>query len=109
MSNTTLLYLRADSISGTRHKVAGKVSMLMTERSGEAIVTMKSLPEEATALRAPHSDITPGYHMNKKRWITVHPGGSVDEDQLRELVRESYRLVVVKLPRAGRPVDPDAL
>ena len=75
-------------------KVVGKVFMLMTERGGEAIVTVKSLPEESAALRATHSDITPGYHMNKKHWITVHPGGSVNEDQLRELVQESYRLVV---------------
>jgi len=35
------------------------------------------------------------------------PGPSLDEELVSELVTESYRLVVEKLPRAQRPVDPD--
>ena len=60
----------------------------------------------AKALRGAYPDITPGYHMNKKHWITVRPGGQVDEALVRDLVTDSYLLVVEKLARAIRPVDP---
>lgn len=46
--------------------------------------------------------------MNKKHWITVRPGETVDRALLRELVTDSYRLVVGGLPCAARPVDPES-
>ena len=87
-------------------KVRGKVFMLMTEITGEPIVIVKADPEDGKALREQYEDITPGYHMNKRHWITVHPGGSVQKDLVDDLVTESYLLVVEKLPHAKRPVDP---
>jgi predicted DNA-binding protein (MmcQ/YjbR family) len=108
---------RADELPGTGlehpfgpdwevHKVRGKVFMLMTEVTGEPMVILKADPQDAEALRRAHDDITPGYHMNKKHWITLRPGGSVVERLVDELVLESYLLVVASLPRASRPVDP---
>lgn len=44
--------------------------------------------------------------MNKRHWISLTPGPSLNEDLVRELVTESYLLVVEKLPRAQRPIDP---
>ena len=88
------------------HKVCGKVFLLMTELAGDPVATLKADPEDSEFLRGAHPDITPGYHMNKRHWITVRPGGQVDEQLLRDLVTESYLLVVEKVPRAQRPVDP---
>lgn len=90
------------------YKVRDKVFMLMTAVTGEPIVILKADPADATALRSEHDDITPGYHMNKKHWITLRPGGSMPAGLVDELVTDSYRLVVEKLPRARRPVDPAA-
>nr|WSS66260.1 MmcQ/YjbR family DNA-binding protein [Streptomyces sp. NBC_01177] len=87
-------------------KVRGKVFMLMTEVPGRPVVILKADPGEALALREHNSHITPGYHMNKKHWITLEGGDGVDEDLVGELVTESYRLVVSRLPKAERPVDP---
>jgi len=84
-------------------KVRGKVFMLMTDVPGKPVVILKSDPGEAEALRKTHADITPGYHMNKRHWITLAPGDSIDEKLVRELVTESYRLVVDNLPRSRRP------
>ncbi|MFI7640495.1 MmcQ/YjbR family DNA-binding protein [Nonomuraea sp. NPDC049400] len=61
---------------------------------------------KALALRKHNSHITPGYHMNKKHWITLEGGEGVDKSLVRELVTESYRLVVAHLPKAEQPVDP---
>ncbi|MFC3996411.1 MmcQ/YjbR family DNA-binding protein [Nocardiopsis sediminis] len=87
-------------------KVRGKVFMLITEVPGRPVVILKSAPAEARALCAENADITPGYHMNKKHWITLEGGGAIDEELVTELVTESYRLVVGNLPGAQQPVDP---
>ena len=57
-------------------------------------------------LQEQHDDITPGYHMNKKHWITLHPAGDLPTQLIDDLVTDSYLLVVENLPRAKRPVDP---
>lgn len=89
-------------------KVKGKVFMLLTEVKGDPIVVLKAEPEDSKALREAHSDITPGYHMNKKHWISLEPGRTLDTDMVRELVTDSYRLVVEGLPKAERPIDPES-
>ena len=88
-------------------KVRGKVFMLMTEVPGRPVVILKSDPGEALALREHNSHITPGYHMNKKHWITLEGGDGIDKELVRELVTESYRLVVAHLPKAEQPIDPN--
>lgn len=86
-------------------KVRGKVFMLLTALADEPLVVLKTEPEESEALHAEYPDVTPGYHMNKRHWITLHPGGRLDAEQVEELVTGSYLLVVGGLPRAQQPVD----
>ena len=74
--------------------------------AGEPIVTLKAAPADGRVLREARDDITPGYHMNKRHWITIHPGGGIDPGLVDDLVTESYLLVVEGLPRRDRPVDP---
>jgi predicted DNA-binding protein (MmcQ/YjbR family) len=87
-------------------KVRGKVFMLMTKVPGRPVVILKADPSEAQTLRQQYSHITPGYHMNKKHWITLEGGEGVDKKLVKELVLESYRLVVARLPKAQQPVNP---
>ncbi|MBE8477552.1 MmcQ/YjbR family DNA-binding protein [Streptomyces justiciae] len=87
-------------------KVRGKVFMLMTDVPGRPVVILKADPGEALALREHNSHITPGYHMNKKHWITLEGGDGVGKELVRELVTDSYLLVVDHLPKAHQPVDP---
>jgi predicted DNA-binding protein (MmcQ/YjbR family) len=88
------------------YKVRGKVFMLHHELRGDPIVTLKAHPEDVRALVQSRTDVTPGYHMNKKHWITLGPGGTLAPDEVEELVAEAYLLIVESLPRARRPVDP---
>lgn len=87
------------------YKVRGRV-FLLVPLDGTGRVTLKSHPDDSVALRETFADIVPGYHMNKKHWITLLPGSSLEDELVTELVTESYLLVVEKLPRAQRPVDP---
>jgi len=89
------------------YKVRDKVFMLQTAITGEPIVIVKSSPADAKALRSDNDDITPGYHMNKQHWITLHPGGDLKPGLVDELVTESYLLVVQGLPKNRQPVDPE--
>lgn len=89
-------------------KVGGKVFMLQTAMPGEPVVILKADPADAVSLREAHRQITPGYHMNKTHWITLHPGSALDAGLVDELVTESYLLVVAGLPKQQQPVDPEA-
>ncbi len=84
-------------------KVVGKVFLLATEMPGEPVVTLKCEPEHSHALQQQHEEIVPGYHMNKRHWLTIRAGGTVTPELVDELVRNSYELVVDGLPRAKRP------
>ncbi|OUM39941.1 MmcQ/YjbR family DNA-binding protein [Arthrobacter sedimenti] len=88
------------------YKVRGKVFMLHTEVDGEPVVILKAAPDDAHLLREAYDDITPGYHMNKKHWITLHPKGRLEAALVDDLVTESYLLVLENLPKDQRPVDP---
>lgn len=89
-------------------KVRGKMFMFHAVVDDEPLVIIKALPSDSMSLRDAHPDITPGYHMDKRHWISLHPGGTLTADMVSELVTESYRLVVAGLPKAQQPVEPHA-
>jgi hypothetical protein len=73
---------------------------------GEPVVILKADPTDAEAHRAAHASISPGYHMNKKHWITVRAGADVEPVLVDNLVTESYLLVVAGLPKQSVPSIP---
>ncbi|MFJ3549659.1 MmcQ/YjbR family DNA-binding protein [Streptomyces sp. NPDC090114] len=84
-------------------KVLGKLFALTNLDATPLTVNLKCAPEDAIRLRAEHPDsITPGYHMNKRHWNTVTADGPLPDHLIRELVEDSYDLVVAGLPRADR-------
>ncbi|MCX5586871.1 MmcQ/YjbR family DNA-binding protein [Streptomyces erythrochromogenes] len=82
-------------------KVKGKMFALSALDAEPLKVNLKCEPELAVRLREEHEAIAPGYHMNKRHWNTVTVGG-IPDAMLRELVEDSYDLVVAGLPRAER-------
>jgi predicted DNA-binding protein (MmcQ/YjbR family) len=87
-------------------KVMGKLFALSYLDAKPLKVNLKCDPEDAVRLREEHPGlIVPGWHMNKRHWNTVTVEGGAGElpDRLvRELVEDSYDLVVAGLPRADR-------
>jgi predicted DNA-binding protein (MmcQ/YjbR family) len=82
-------------------KVLGKLFALSALEAEPLRVNLKCEPEIAVQLRADHPAVVPGYHMNKRHWNTVTVGELPDR-MVRELVEDSYDLVVAGLPRAER-------
>jgi len=78
-------------------------------------VSLKCEPSLADALRAEHPAVRPGYHLNKRHWITVTLDDSLPDELVLGLLEDSYELVVDRLPsherdlvRSGAPVAEDA-
>lgn len=82
-------------------KVLGKMFALVVLDARPLKVSLKCDPDEALRLRKEHAAIVPGWHLNKRHWNTVTVSGLPDR-MVRELVEDSYDLVVAKLPRAER-------
>jgi predicted DNA-binding protein (MmcQ/YjbR family) len=83
-------------------RVAGKVFALSALRSRPLQVSLKCEPELAEALRSSYAEIKPGYHLNKRHWNTVTLRGSLTDAMVRDMIEDSYDLVVAGLPRATR-------
>jgi predicted DNA-binding protein (MmcQ/YjbR family) len=83
-------------------KVAGKIFAITTLADRPLRVSLKCEPGLAEQLRADYPAVTPGYHLNKRHWNTVVVGGSVSDRMVRDMIEDSYDLVVASLPRAKR-------
>jgi predicted DNA-binding protein (MmcQ/YjbR family) len=79
-------------------KVAGKIFAISRLGASPLRVSLKCDPEVAVHLRATYPAVTPGYHLNKRHWNTVVVDGSVPEGLVREMIEDSYDLVVAGLP-----------
>jgi predicted DNA-binding protein (MmcQ/YjbR family) len=83
-------------------KVMGKIFSICDIDQFESI-NLKCDPEKAIELREMYPGIViPGYHMNKKHWNTVSMKASLPDKLIKEWIRESYDLVVAKLPKKQR-------
>ncbi|MGD8110128.1 MmcQ/YjbR family DNA-binding protein [Vibrio sp. TRT 17S01] len=83
-------------------KVKDKMFAILAEREGRQYVTVKGLPEDNEIMASQFADITPGYHTNKRHWITIYFGGDVEDSLVYELCERSYKLVASKLKKADR-------
>jgi predicted DNA-binding protein (MmcQ/YjbR family) len=83
-------------------KVAGKMFALSELAADPLRVSLKCEPVLAGALREAHAAVLPGYHLDKRHWNTVVVDGSLSDDAIRDMIEDSYDLVVSNLPRADR-------
>lgn len=80
-------------------KVGGKIFMILLEQRGRPMVNLKSDQQKSLINQEIYRSIEPGYHMNKKHWISVYPGDDINESLLEDLVNESWHQVVNGLPK----------
>jgi predicted DNA-binding protein (MmcQ/YjbR family) len=83
-------------------KVAGKMFALSRLDAEDLRVSVKCDPSLAESLRAAHSEVIPGYHLDKRHWNTVIIGGALADAAVRDMIEDSYDLVVSKLTAARR-------
>jgi predicted DNA-binding protein (MmcQ/YjbR family) len=83
-------------------KVSGKVFAISRLEQQPLRVSLKCEPLLAEQLREAHPAVIPGYHLNKRHWNTVIIDGSLSERMIKDLIEDSYDLIVSKLPRSRR-------
>jgi predicted DNA-binding protein (MmcQ/YjbR family) len=62
-------------------------------------MNLKCDPDEAIMLRDIFSAVIPGYHMNKRLWITIILNGSIPKGEIERMIDNSFRLVVSKMTK----------
>src|ERR1700748_3285969 len=83
-------------------KVKGKIFLLASLDSPVLQFNVKCDPEKAIEWREKYPAVQPGYHMNKKLWNTVVVDGSLSSKLLREMIDDSYELVIKSLPKKAQ-------
>lgn len=62
-------------------------------------VSLKNDPEKNIELRAHYPAIAQGYHLNKEHWNTIELDGTVPMVLMKEMIDESYDLIIKSLPK----------
>jgi predicted DNA-binding protein (MmcQ/YjbR family) len=81
-------------------KVGGKIFAISTLDAAPLTVSLKCDPDLAVRLRDQHPEIMGGWHLNKRHWNTVRLDGALPDSFVREMVEDSYDLVVLSLSRS---------
>ena len=63
---------------------------------------IKCDPVESGELQACYMGVKPGWHMNKRHWISVYFNRDGSDEMVRKLVKKSYDMVVKCLNRKER-------
>ena len=79
-----------------RYMIGGKMfaAVLLDEEGKAYYINLKLEPLEGERLRGLYEDIVPGYYSNKKHWNSIRPDGAVPDELLKEMLDQSYELVL---------------
>ncbi|WP_445155416.1 MmcQ/YjbR family DNA-binding protein [Arthrobacter sp. Hor0625] len=94
---TAVFKVRAAVPGGSRHEA--KMFALSAMDPQDFSVSLKCEPALAEQLRTAHPEITGAWHLNKKHWNGVRLDGELPDAMIRDLVEDSYDLVVATLTR----------
>ena len=83
------------------YKIGGKM-FAITGDTDDVRITLKCDPVLSEVLRGEYAAITPGYHTDKRHWITIHQDEALPDAEVSRLIDHSYDLVRRKLSRAAR-------
>lgn len=72
----------------------------LTDLESFQSINLKCDPEISVQLREQYASVLPGYHMNKKHWITVLMDGSIADKLLKLWIDSSYQLVAASLSKS---------
>ena len=79
------------------YKYKEKMFALLSEGKEPLSLSLKCDPMLAITLQEKYESVMPGYHLNKKHWITVVLTGQLSLDEVKDLIVLSYNLVAGKV------------
>lgn len=75
------------------YKVNDKMFALIREKKDPVNISLKCDPSLGLLLRDKYESVMPGYHLNKKHWITIVASGQLSWREIKDLIQHSYTLV----------------
>jgi predicted DNA-binding protein (MmcQ/YjbR family) len=94
---TSVFKVRSAVSGGSKQE--GKMFAASALDEQNLAVSLKCDPTLAAQLRSAHSEITGAWHMNKTHWNGVRLDGTLPDSMVRDMVEDSYDLVVSSLSR----------
>ena len=91
MPNAVLDYPFGEEVAV--YKVGDKMFALIQQGKVPVQISLKCDPQLSVILRDKYESVMPGYHLNKKHWITVLLSGQLEWEEVQGLIRHSYLLV----------------
>ena len=82
-------------------RIEGKIFLHIWLNAPEPTCAVKLPPEQGQTLRDHYDGIRPAYHLNKVHWNDVFLD-EIDGDIVKDLINQSYRLVLSKLSKRLR-------
>ena len=84
----------------TRFTLDGKMFALIGEnKEKKEIISLKTNPDDGQILISLYPEITEGYYLNKRHWISISLEGNLSDVLLQDLIFKSYQLVFQSLPK----------
>ena len=75
------------------YKIISKIFLLVAADETPLRFNVKCNPDLAIELREQHTNVLPGYHMNKIHWNTIVVDDSLSNKHLKEFIKHSFDLV----------------
>jgi predicted DNA-binding protein (MmcQ/YjbR family) len=82
-------------------KVAGKIHAITVLRPAKTWLCFKVSPEKFPELTE-RAGVVPAPYLARAKWVALETKDALSPDELRILLRDSYDMVVAKLPRKTR-------
>ena len=78
--------------TAVRHRENRKIFALIFHREGRVWINLKAEPMWGDFWRQAYPSVLPGYHMNKRHWVSVILDGSLAKELIAGLAQESFLL-----------------
>lgn len=75
-----------------RHKNNKKSFATIYERQGKIWINIKCSPGMTHFWRNMFESVIPAYHMNKEHWNSIILDGTVPDDDIKNMIADSYAL-----------------
>ena len=82
-------------------KVGGRMFAITSLEPAKVWISLKASPENFAELTE-RPGVIPAPYLARAKWISLESADALPDAEISQLVRESYELVLAKLPRKAR-------
>src|SRR5450755_2184776 len=84
------------------YKIGGRMFAIVADDPQDVRMTLKCDPVLSEIVRGEYAAIKPGYHTDKRHWVTIRQDQALPDAEIGRLIDHAYDLVRAKLTRAAR-------